>query len=67
MKDSKEGSEYKMKRNSPEWKIEMEITGEDKCHTQEGEKKHDMERNWGDTGKTYVTEVTLTPDDTYKV
>jgi len=35
--------------------------------TQKGEKKHDMERNWGDTGKTYATEVTLTPDDTYEV
>jgi len=38
MKDSKEGSKHKMKMNSPEWKIEMEKTGEDRCHTKGGEK-----------------------------
>jgi len=36
MKDSKEGSEYKTKR--PEWKIEMEKTGEDRCHMKGREK-----------------------------
>jgi hypothetical protein len=38
MKDSKEGSEQKMKWNSPKWKIEMEKIGEDTCHTK-GEEK----------------------------
>jgi hypothetical protein len=38
MKDSKGRSEYKMKRNSPEWKIEMGKTGEDRRHIKGGEK-----------------------------
>jgi len=39
MKDSKEGYEYEMKRNSPEWKNEMEKKQVRIGFTQKGEKK----------------------------
>jgi hypothetical protein len=47
MKDSKEGSEYKTERNSPEWKTDMEKTGEGV--TQKGGEKN---MTWKETENT---------------